>query len=172
MSTLGWEGPRIDVPRGSYQFRRLGTRHLRALFSLLVKYGSKELAEVVTSGEQGEKAQEALKAQIGRSMYDIALTAADDVFAWAFTVLKPVGDAPELTIASIDDEELVPIWFITTFITKLVEEHEDFDRFFGEFGRLISREGPLRMRLKTLSGRSKAAPDGATTPSSTTPTLG
>ena len=170
MSTFGWEGPRLEVPRGSYQFRRLGTRHLRALYALLMKYGSQELANVVDSGATGDEAQDALKGQLKKSIYEIALNAADDVFAWAFSVLKPVGGAPELTIESIDDEELVPIWFITTFIRKLVDDHEDFDRFFVEFSGLISREGPLRTRLQTLSGRSKAAPDGPTSESLTTPT--
>ena len=162
MSTLGWEGPRIELPRGSYQFRRLGTRDLTKLMRLWFDYGKKTTAKV---GDVSAISRE----ELGQSLYEIALTEPDDVFVWAFDTLRPVDDAPALTKESIDDPEAVPLWFLTTFIDKLLD-HPDFDRFFDECFALISKEGKLRTRLRTLSGLSKAAPAGKMTPSSTTPT--
>jgi hypothetical protein len=163
VSTLGWEGPRIELPRGSYQFRRLGTRDLTKLLGLWFKYGKKTTAKV---GDVSAVSRE----ELGQSLYEIALTEPDDVFVWAFGTLAPVDDAPALTKEAIDDPELVPLWFITTFIDKLLD-HKDFDRFFVECLSLISKDGKLRTRLRTLSGPSKAVPDGETTKSLTTPTL-
>ena len=163
MSTLGWEGPRIELPRGSYQFRRLGSRDLTKLMRLWFDYGKKTIAKV---GDVAAVSRE----KLGQSLYEIALTEPDDVFVWAFGTLAPVDGAPALTKESIDDPEAVPLWFLTTYIDKLLD-HADFDRFFGECLALISKDGKLRTRLQMLSGRSKAVPAGKTTKSSTTPTL-
>lgn len=162
MSTLGWEGPRLELPRGSYQFRRLGTRDLTKLLGLWFKYGKKTVATVDPT--------KATREELGQSLYEIALTEPDDVFVWAFGTLAPLDDAPALTKEAIDDPESVPLWFITSYIDKLLD-HADFDRFFVECSNLIKKDGKLRTRLKTLSGPSKAEPDGPTTTSSTTPTL-
>ena len=162
MSTLGWEGPRLELPRGSYQFRRLGTRDLTKLLGLWFKYGKKTVATVDPT--------KATREELGQSLYEIALTEPDDVFVWAFGTLAPLDDAPALTKEAIDDPESVPLWFITSYIDKLLD-HADFDRFFVECSNLIKKDGKLRTRLKTLSGPSKAEPVGATTESLNSPTL-
>ncbi|MCK9355734.1 MAG: hypothetical protein M0R22_01075 [Dehalococcoidia bacterium] len=163
MSTIGWEGPRIDLPRGSYQFRRLGTKDLTKLLGVWFGYQRKTAAGVATEGLTRE--------EFGRSLYEVFASEPEDLFGWAFGTLTPLDGAKQLEPSDVEDAETIPLWFLTTYITGLLD-HEDFARFFGEFSSLLAKDGKLMTLWKTRSGPSKAARAGKTKTSSESLTLG
>ena len=180
MSSITWKGPKIVLPEGVYQFRRLGYRDLRELFSIWVQYQT-DAAErtklTLSSVEAG--LDETQKEALGRSVYELALSAPDRAFEFIFSTLVPVPgsgpdktDPPPLTAEDAEDENKIPIWFVTSYVEKLLD-HKDFDRFFTELLGLLRKDGKLRSRITNLtgtkkprgSGRSNGKQDGQTSTS-------
>jgi hypothetical protein len=173
VSSIVWKGPKVELPQGLYQFRRLGLRDLRELYSIWTQYQTDTAKRLHLSLSDLEDPDSDMKEEIGRSVYDLALQAPDRAFEWIFSTLVPVAGTgkdktvpPTLHAKDAEDENVTPIWFLTTYIESLLN-HKDFDRFFTELVSLLRKEGKLRTKIRKLtgSGKSKDKPDGETTKS-------
>ena len=156
MSSIGWHGPKLGLPQGTYQFRRLGLRDLRELYSIWVQYQNDTAKRLRLTVADLDDLSPDRKEEIGESLYELALDAPERAFGLIFSTLVPVANSgpekstPEpLCADDVDDEEKVPIWFLTSYIDKLLE-HKDFDRFFTELVGLLRKDGKLRKKIAAL----------------------
>jgi len=115
-----WEAPQIEIAGEEYQLRRLGTRDLTKLWSVIGKVAG-HLDLSILEGDMENR--EALGRSVIEQVLNVGPDAYDDVVKWLVDIVEGLDEE------DIEDPSKFPIHAPFTILEAL-DEHEDFEKFF------------------------------------------
>jgi len=114
-----WSPPEVKIAGEKYQLRRLGTKDLTKLWSVI----GKVTGQLDLSVLEDEESTESLGRSVIEQILNVGPDAYDDIVEWLVDIVKGLDKE------DIEDPEIFPIHAPFTILEAL-DDHEDFEKFF------------------------------------------